>query len=167
MNAERARAVLDLLTASIESEAPMTRKVIASVPNSNRSYKPDPKSRTAWELLTHLAMSEIWFADSIMNGKFEWGGEPTVPAEFTDPPAVAKWAEQHLGDRLKKLRAMSNENLTRNVEFFGRSGPAVTWLAMMNNHTVHHRGQLAAYLRAAGSKVPAIYGISADENAFG
>jgi uncharacterized damage-inducible protein DinB len=46
-------------------------------------------------------------------------------------------------------------------------GPACTWLAMMNNHSIHHRGQLAAYLRAAGSKVPAIYGMSADENAFG
>jgi uncharacterized damage-inducible protein DinB len=38
---------------------------------------------------------------------------------------------------------------------------------LMNNHAVHHRGQLAAYLRAAGSKVPAIYGMSADENLFG
>jgi uncharacterized damage-inducible protein DinB len=41
--------------------------------------------------------------------------------------------------------------------------PAVTWLTMMNNHAVHHRGQLAAYLRPMGSKVPAIYGMSADE----
>jgi uncharacterized damage-inducible protein DinB len=38
---------------------------------------------------------------------------------------------------------------------------------MMNNHTVYHRGQLAAYLRAAGSKVPANYGMSADENPHG
>jgi len=29
---------------------------------------------------------------------------------------------------------------------------------MANNHGIHHRGQLAAYLRALGSKVPAIYG---------
>jgi uncharacterized damage-inducible protein DinB len=34
---------------------------------------------------------------------------------------------------------------------------------MANNHGIHHRGQLAAYLRAHGSKVPAIYGVSADE----
>jgi uncharacterized damage-inducible protein DinB len=53
------------------------------------------------------------------------------------------------------------------VEFFGMNGPACTWLTMMNNHSIHHRGQLAGYLRAAGSKVPAIYGMSADENAFG
>jgi uncharacterized damage-inducible protein DinB len=39
----------------------------------------------------------------------------------------------------------------------------VTFLAMAQNHSVHHRGQLAAYLRAMGSHVPSIYGGSADE----
>jgi uncharacterized damage-inducible protein DinB len=41
--------------------------------------------------------------------------------------------------------------------------PAVEYLNMMNLHTAHHRGQLATYLRPMGSKVPAIYGGSADE----
>jgi uncharacterized damage-inducible protein DinB len=34
---------------------------------------------------------------------------------------------------------------------------------LINNHSVHHRGQLSTYLRPMGSKVPAIYGGSADE----
>jgi len=167
MNAEQATAIVQLLTLTIEGEAGSTRKVIAAVPNANRDYKPDPKSRSAWDIAVHIAMSDIWFADSILGGKFEWTGEPATPAEMTDPAAVAKWHQTHLADRLAKLRAMSPDQMTREVEFFGRKGPACTWLAMMNNHTVHHRGQLAAYLRAAGSKVPAIYGMSADENAFG
>jgi uncharacterized damage-inducible protein DinB len=83
---------------------------------------------------------------------------------MTDPAAVASWHEKHMSDRLAKLRAMTPEQLLRPVDFFGQAGPAVTWLTAMNNHMIHHRGQLAAYLRAAGSKVPAIYGISADEN---
>jgi len=41
--------------------------------------------------------------------------------------------------------------------------PNVSYLGFANNHSVHHRGQLASYLRAMGSKVPAIYGGSADE----
>lgn len=167
MTADQARAVLDVMTGTIEQESAMTRKVIAAVPNGNRDYKPDAKSRSAWEIATHIATSDMWFADSIINGKFEWAGDPPMPKEFADPGAVAKWHEHHLADRLTKLRGLSAEHLTRRVEFFGRSGPAVTWLAMMNNHTIHHRGQLAAYLRAAGSKVPAIYGISADENPNG
>jgi uncharacterized damage-inducible protein DinB len=167
MNADQATAIVQLLTGTIESEGGATRKVLGAVPNGNRDYKPDPKSRSAWELAVHLAMSDVWFADSILQGKFEWTGEPATPAEMSDPAAVAKWHETHMADRLGKLRAMSADDMLRNVEFFGMKGPACTWLAMMNNHSVHHRGQLAAYLRAAGSKVPAIYGMSADENAFG
>jgi uncharacterized damage-inducible protein DinB len=41
--------------------------------------------------------------------------------------------------------------------------PAVVYLQLMVNHSIHHRGQLSAYLRPMGAKVPAIYGGSADE----
>jgi len=40
--------------------------------------------------------------------------------------------------------------------------PRAQFVAFANNHSIHHRGQLAAYLRALGSKVPDIYGPSAD-----
>jgi uncharacterized damage-inducible protein DinB len=166
MNAEQARAIATALTGSIENESVTTRKVIAAVPAGNRDYKPDPKSRTAWEIATHLAISDVWFADGILTGQFAWTGEPPLPAEFTDPAAVARWHETHLADRLAKIRALSSESLLKEVDFFGTKGPAVTFLVAFNNHHVHHRGQLAAYLRAAGSKVPAIYGMSADENLF-
>ena len=95
MNAEQATAIVQLLTGTIEGEGAATRKVLAAVPNANRAYKPDPKSRTAWELAVHLAMSDIWFADSILNGKFEWTGEPPTPPEMywsIAPPATfGRW----------------------------------------------------------------------------
>lgn len=161
MTADQATALRDVLTAVIEQEAAGTRKVVNNV--TKKEYKPDPKSRSAWELATHLTMSDVWFAQSITDGKFVWAGEPPIPSEMTDPAAVVRWHEKHLGDSLKKLRAMTPDQLLRPVEFFGMSAPAVQWLTMMNNHTIHHRGQLAAYLRPMGSKVPAIYGMSADE----
>ena len=34
---------------------------------------------------------------------------------------------------------------------------------LCNNHMVHHRGQLATYLRPMGGKVPSMYGGSFDE----
>jgi uncharacterized damage-inducible protein DinB len=166
MNAEQAQALVAALTGSLENESVATRKVIAAVAAGNRDYRPDPKSRTAWEIATHIATSDMWFADSILNGKFEWGAEPPLPKEFTDPAAVAKWHDTHLAEKLGRLRAMTPEQLLRETDFFGTRGPAVSFLVPFNNHHIHHRGQLAAYLRAAGSKVPAIYGISADENMF-
>jgi uncharacterized damage-inducible protein DinB len=62
------------------------------------------------------------------------------------------------------LRATSAEKLAQDLDFFGfMKGPAVTFLTMAQSHSVHHRGQLAAYLRPMGSSVPSIYGGSADE----
>jgi len=166
MNAEQAKAVLAALTGSLESESVTTRKVIAAVPAGNRDYKPDPRSRTAWEIATHIATSDMWFADCILKASFEWTGEAATPKEFTDPAAVARWHEAHFAEKLAQLRAMTPEQLLREADFFGTKGPAVSFLVPFNNHHIHHRGQLAAYLRAAGSKVPAIYGMSADENMF-
>jgi uncharacterized damage-inducible protein DinB len=166
MNAEQARALVTALTDSLEHESVATRKVIAAVPAGNRHYKPDPKSRSAWEIATHLALSDMWFADCVLNGKFEWTGEPPLPGEFTDPAAVAGWHESHFAQKLAQIRALTPDQLLREADFFGTKGPIVTFLVAFNNHHIHHRGQLAAYLRAAGSKVPAIYGMSADENMF-
>ena len=166
MNAEQARAILHALTGSIESESVATRKVIAAVPQGNRDYRPDAKSRTAWEIATHIVQSDIWFADCILNAEFAWTGDPANPPEFTDPAAVAKYHEKHLAAKLAQVRAMTDAQLLKEADFFGTKGPVVSFLVAFNNHQIHHRGQLAAYLRASGSKVPAIYGMSADENLF-
>jgi uncharacterized damage-inducible protein DinB len=39
----------------------------------------------------------------------------------------------------------------------------VLYLNLHLKHSIHHRGQLSAYLRPMGSKVPSIYGPSGDE----
>jgi len=161
MTADHAQVLLKVMTGSIERESAGTRKIIKAI--TDKAYKPDPKSRTAWELATHLAMSDVWFAESICAGAFAWTGEPSTPPELTDPASVAQWHETHLAAGLAKLRALTPDQLLRETDFFGQKAPAVNWLVLMNNHAVHHRGQLAAYLRAMGSKVPAIYGMSADE----
>jgi uncharacterized damage-inducible protein DinB len=58
---------------------------------------------------------------------------------------------------------MSAEQLSTPVQFFTFNFPAAFYLAFMNNHSIHHRGELATYLRPMGSKVPSIYGGSYDE----
>lgn len=166
MTGEQAVTIRDVFADLIEREAPKTRKVIAAVPAANRDYRPDDKSRTAWEVATHLALADIWFLDSIINALFVNPGAMTPPAEMTDAEAVAAWYERHIADRLARLRVLTPGQLLRDTKFANATRPAVSWLTLMNNHSVPHRGQLAAYLRAAGSSVPAIFGASADENAF-
>ena len=80
-----------------------------------------------------------------------------------DPAPVIEFYKKTLPGKLKALRDMPGDKLTSTMSFFGAMNwPAVQFIGFANNHSIHHRGQLAAYLRAMGSKVPNIYGPSAD-----
>jgi uncharacterized damage-inducible protein DinB len=165
MTSEQAKAAADLMTTVWEGEFPATCQVLAAVKDDNRSYKPDAKSRTAWELATHLAMADIWFMDSIVNGAFEWNQDAVTKAEseFKSVDDIVAFYTKTFPEKVKALRALPGDKLTPAISFFGNfNWPAVQYIGFANNHSMHHRGQLAAYLRAMGSKVPNIYGPSAD-----
>ncbi len=77
---------------------------------------------------------------------------------------VVEFYKREVPPRIKALRELPAEKLTQVVDFFGvMKQPNAAFLGIATTHGVHHRGQLAAYLRAMGSKVPSIYGGSADE----
>ena len=166
MTPEQAKAVADAFAGLMENEFKTTCKVLAAVKDEARDYRPDDKSRTAWQLATHVATGDVWFLDSIINGQFVWDPDSEKKAEsaFKNVAEVVAYYESTIPAKIQALRSMSPDELLRPVDFFGRfKQPAVGWLGMANNHGIHHRGQLASYLRAQGSKVPQMYGPSADE----
>jgi uncharacterized damage-inducible protein DinB len=170
MNAAEATAVGAAMTALWESEHKATLQVIAAVKDDHRHYKPDPKSRTAWELAMHLAMADVWFADSIAAGKFEWNQDAVKKAEdsFKSVSEVVEYYQQAFPASLQKLRALSGDQMAETNGFFGNFNKTrAAFIGFANNHSIHHRGQLAAYLRPLGSRVPDIYGPSADTKSDG
>ena len=166
MTPEHATLIGQQYAQLMQGEFPATCKVLAAVKDDTRDYKPDAKSRSAWELATHLATADVWFLDSVITGKFVWDPEAAKKAEgqFTSVADIVTFYQKTFTEKLKVVQAMPPADLARTVDFFGMmQKPAAEFLGMANNHSVHHRGQLAAYLRGMGSKVPAIYGGSADE----
>jgi uncharacterized damage-inducible protein DinB len=168
MTPDQAKAAADMLATVWEGEFPATCQVLAAVKDDARDYKPDPKSRTAWQLATHLATADIWFIDSILKGAFEWNPDGAAKAEaaFRNVNDVVEFYKKTFPEKLKQLRGLPGDKLTSKLSFFGMfEWPGVQFIGFANNHSIHHRGQLAAYLRAMGSKVPNIYGPSADAEA--
>ena len=165
MNADRARLLADHYAGIFDLEGAITTKVLKAVPESGRDYRPDAKSRTAWELATHLATSDIWFLDSICDASFAYDAETEkrMTADFKTVDDVVEFYKREFPQRIQRLRETPAETLAQEVDFFGTKMSPVAVLPMANSHSIHHRGQLAAYLRAAGSRVPSIYGGSADE----
>jgi uncharacterized damage-inducible protein DinB len=143
-------------------EAEITKRVIAAIPEGKRDHKPDPHARTAWELAWHLANTDCQFLDSIADQKFNMSNPP----EGDRPKTVAElveWYDKNIKRGSERVRALSAEQLSTPVQFFMFNLPAAFYLGFLNNHCIHHRGELATYLRPMGSKVPSIYGGSYDE----
>ena len=164
-NTPHARAVADAMVALWEGEMPATLRVMSAVSDTNRTYRPDPKSRTTWQLLTHIATADIWFLESAERGTFQFDAAGTKQLEegFADVAAVVAWYSKALPAVLGRLRALSDDELGATVDFFGMMQKTRgEWIGFANNHSVHHRGQLSTHLRAIGSRVPNIYGASAD-----
>jgi uncharacterized damage-inducible protein DinB len=165
MTGDQAKFLAEQMVGVMRQEMATTIKVFAAVNEDKRDYKPDPKSRSAWQIATHMATSDPWFLNSAMDGNFAFDGEAQAEAEagLKTVPEVVAFYQKHFGAALDRVAAASIDDLTRVVDFFGQvQMPAVSFLSLTNNHSVHHRGQLSAYLRAMGSRVPGIYGPSGD-----
>jgi uncharacterized damage-inducible protein DinB len=159
---EFAAGYRDMILQSLENEMQTTKKVIAAVLDSKRDFRLDPKSRTAWELAWHIATVDVQFLNEIAEGKFSM--EPRFKEEPKNTAEMAEWYEKNFKAGLEKVRAMTPEQLVTVLNFYDAFHlPAFAYLSFCEKHSIHHRGQLAAYLRPMGSKVPSIYGGSADE----
>lgn len=146
---------------SFKGEIEITKKIIAAVPDAASGYKPDPNARTARELAWHLANSDVQFLDGIADQKFNMETPEHKPQTSAE---VAAWYDEQMKRGLARVEAMSGEQLITPISFFEVFNlPAVMYLGFLNNHSIHHRGELATYLRPMGSKVPSIYGGSYDE----
>ncbi len=151
----------EMILNSLEREKQTTKKVIAAIPEAGRDYRPDPKARTAYELAWHIAYEDVHFLQGIAQLKIEMAPPKEPPATIGE---IVTWYEQNLPPAIRQVRALSGEKLLTPVDFFGiMKLPVFQYLPMVVSHSIHHRGQLSTYLRPMGSRVPSIYGGSADE----
>jgi uncharacterized damage-inducible protein DinB len=163
MTPEQAQFLADIFLPSVQKEYATTRRVLRAVPPAKQNYRPHPDSRSAFELVWHIASSEIWFVDGFLTGMFEMEDDSMPPDIGTTEDIVALY-EDSLETKLPKLTKISPETWATPVPFFGiYNNPMVLYLQFMLHHAIHHRGQLCAYLRPIGGKVPNIYGGSFDE----
>ena len=141
-------------------ELETTKKVLKAVPDEKSDYRPDPYARTAWELAWHIANTDVQFLEGIADLNFKMETPDNKPKSIAE---LVEWYDKN-EQAAHRVAAMSPEQLGTPIEFFGVFNlPAVAYLGFLNNHSIHHRGELATYLRPMGSKVPSIYGGSYDE----
>lgn len=160
MHADQARALAEVVGQQIQQEWMVTVKVIEAIPEDKKNYKPDPKGRSAWELAVHMCIADVWFLNGVIKKDFApHSEEPPAPTV----KGLAEWYKHELPKALEGVLALDGAALASTVELFGFKVPNAQCLLWQAVHNAHHRGQLSTYLRPMGSKVPSIYGGSADE----
>lgn len=146
-----------------EGEQRAFREVLQAVPDDQLDYTPHERSTKAGNLAWQIALEQQTLAGMLENGslRFEMKPRPSSTAEIVDA------YEQASGRLRQQLQNHEEARWNSNVDFV--MGGNVIGNDRVENYLwgflfdmVHHRGQLTAYLRPMGAKVPSIYGPSAD-----
>jgi uncharacterized damage-inducible protein DinB len=161
LSAEQAQGLAMVLIGGIEREIPTTKKILAAVPQDKLGFTLGEKGRTAKDLMWHLVQADLMFAEGVAAGEF---ARPEPKAAPDSPQEIAAQYESGLTAALAKVKTLSGAQLAKPLNFMNVfEMPTVIYLQFLNNHCIHHRGQLSTYLRAMNAHVPCIYGGSADE----
>jgi uncharacterized damage-inducible protein DinB len=159
---EQARFLLALTLPNIKTEHATTKRVIEAIPLDKGDYRPEPIAKSALELAWHIVAAEHRFFGGICAGKFDFTPNHR-PESVRNSAQIAGWFDESFNANVKQIESLSGEQLARPVDFRGMFQlPAVSFLTISQNHSIHHRGQLSTYLRPMGGKVPSIYGESYD-----
>lgn len=140
MSVDQARFFAATIGQNLQGEWMHTYKVINAVPNAKKDFKPEPNSRSAWDLAHHIAICDVGFLQAVAANSFSG-----FPAKC-DAKTIPELAESYKHEFPKALDKV---------------------LTLAGNHMIHHRGQLTTYLRPMSGKVPAMYGGSFDEKLGG
>ncbi|MBX9601821.1 MAG: DinB family protein [Bryobacteraceae bacterium] len=160
MTPEQAKFLFDTAMPQVISEFKTTRRVVAAMPEDQLDYRPSEKCMTARELATHILTARIFFLNGVATGAFSRDAAQTDAASVAD---MLSWFDTAHAAAVEKMNQRTPEQLAETLTFYSYSNPAVAYINFCLMHEAHHRGQLAAYLRPMGGKVPSIYGGSADE----
>jgi uncharacterized damage-inducible protein DinB len=167
-------AIVDVLLPEFDHEMANTRKVLERVPDDRLDWRPHPKSFTMGDLATHVARLPTWATMTVTSTELDMApaGKP-LPRE-----AAAKSRAELLsifdaavGAARKALASTGDAAMGQNwsLKSDGETLMSLPRVAVLRsfvmNHSIHHRAQLAVYLRLNEIPVPAIYGPSADEQA--
>lgn len=137
--------------------------VIRALPNENLDYKPHERNSSAGAIAWFLVLELRTLVEMAKAHQMHW-----KPA--SNPNSVDAFAAEYeaAADGLENaLRSVDDAKWEQNCEMYVndklfKTAPLGETLWDFFFDAIHHRGQLTAYLRPMGGKVPSTYGPTAD-----
>jgi len=146
----------------LKAEHPVTRRVIEAIPLDKADFRHDDVAKSAIDLAWHIVGAEHRFMNAVVTGVFDYS-KSGRPESLRTSADVAGWYGEAFARDVEHVAAVPADELVKILDFRGLFQlPAIAFLRIGLNHSIHHRGQLSMYLRPMGAKVPSIYGESYD-----
>ena len=144
------------------AENPIFLRVMQSIPADRIDYKPHEKSPSAHQIMWTMTNELRSCLMVVREKRGEWKPDP-VPAY----DEMQRLFEQSLNELTTEVEKIDEASWNGTAKFYVNGKvvneqPVGQFLWYILFDAIHHRGQLSAYLRPMGGKVPAIYGPSAD-----
>ena len=164
-------AWLDVLIPEFDHEMGTTRRLLERVPQDGLGWKPHPRSMSLGELAQHVATLPMWGHVTLARAELDLAEGPRPELVHTVEGLLALF-DGHVRQARATLAAAAAAEFTAPWTLKQQGKPLFTmpkivvWRSFVMSHLVHHRGQLALYLRMNDVPVPSIYGPSADEAVF-
>ena len=169
---EQPATIGQMFAAELKQEAISTRKMLERIPGEHFQWKPHERSMPLVSVAGHIADMIGWADMTINHDELDFEKTDTTPKTYSDASELVAYFDKNLSNALEILTSVSNETMMqswrlRNGEKILLELPKVAVMrSLVMNHVIHHRGQLAVYLRMLDVPVPSIYGPSADEQIF-
>ena len=157
------------LMPEFQHEMANTRKMLEAIPEESFDYKSNEKAMSLSQLANHITEIPTWVRHTFLYPELDFSTFTYVPNDFRTVKELLFFFDETVADAQKLLSEVSNETLNenwtmKNGETIYFTMPKLSVFRMfVMNHTIHHRGQMSAYMRAIGAKVPGMYGPTADE----
>jgi uncharacterized damage-inducible protein DinB len=144
------------------TENPVFLRVVNSLPADRMDYRPHDRSPSAEQIMWTMTNELRSCVQVVTENRGEWNTDPAPPFD-----EMLRLFEQLLNELTDRVAQMDDASWDGVAEFFVKGKkvneqPVGQFLWYILFDAIHHRGQLSAYLRPMGGKVPAIYGPSAD-----
>ena len=148
-----------------EQDNPAFVRVLRALPADKLDYKPHERSSSAGDIAWQIAEEFRTLSELLDKGVIDWQTNPR-PATLDGIVAGYEASAGSLRDRLASAddAKWNSEGrmLYQGQEVMKSSVGDMCWSFFLD--AIHHRGQLSAYIRPMGGKVPSIYGPSGDDS---
>src|SRR5690606_27905927 len=153
----------------LEHEIASTRRMLAAIPSGELGWRPHEKSWTLGALALHVANLLGWGIAILHDPEFDFAKSPPNRSEPESTEAILEEFEANAARFREALAELPDEALFQDWTL--RRGahviltlPRIAVLrSTILSHIIHHRAQLAVYLRQLDRRVPGLDGPSADE----